>query len=83
MVGIDEGSSSITGFPGRKRIGAAWVRVHCRLDQDYTGNLRTVPPSGDAELSLRPTAICVRCGQTANYSQRTFESDERVAVGAG
>lgn len=25
----------------------------------------------------------MKCGQLANYSQRTFESEERVAVGVG
>src|SRR4030095_6616777 len=25
--------------------------------------------------------ICMKCGQPANYTQRTFESEERVAVG--
>ncbi len=27
-------------------------------------------------------AISMKCGQPANYSQRIFESEERVAVGA-
>ena len=36
-----------------------------------------------AEYITKTHAICVRCGQPANYSQRTFDSEERVAVGAG
>jgi len=26
-------------------------------------------------------AICLKCGQPTNYTQRTVESEERVAVG--
>ena len=35
-----------------------------------------------AEYITKTHAICMKCGQPANYSQRTFESEERVAVGA-
>ena len=36
-----------------------------------------------AEYITKTHAICMKCGQPANYSQRTFESEERSAVGAG
>src|SRR5919202_309827 len=55
------------------------------LDQDYTGRPFEPMPQllAIAEYITKTHAICVRCGQPANYSQRTFESEERVAVGAG
>jgi thymidine kinase len=55
------------------------------LDQDYTGKPFEPMPQllAIAEYITKTHAICVRCGQPANYSQRTFESEERVAVGAG
>lgn len=55
------------------------------LDQDYTGKPFGSMPQllAIAEYITKTHAICMRCGQTANYSQRTFESDELVAVGAG
>jgi thymidine kinase len=34
-----------------------------------------------AEYITKTHAICMKCGQPANYTQRTFESEERVAVG--
>ncbi|MBA3804849.1 MAG: thymidine kinase [Acidobacteria bacterium] len=55
------------------------------LDQDYTGKPFEPMPQllAIAEYITKTHAICMRCGQPANYSQRTFESEERVAVGAG
>ena len=54
------------------------------LDQDYTGKPFEPMPQllSVAEFITKTHAICVKCGATANYSQRTVESDERVEVGA-
>ncbi|MEP6847445.1 MAG: thymidine kinase [Acidobacteriota bacterium] len=54
------------------------------LDQDYTGKPFEPMPQllSVAEFITKTHAICVKCGSTANYSQRTVESDERVEVGA-
>ncbi|MDX6288728.1 MAG: thymidine kinase, partial [Blastocatellia bacterium] len=54
------------------------------LDQDYTGKPWEPMPQllAVAEYITKTHAICVKCGQPANYSQRIFESEERVAVGA-
>lgn len=54
------------------------------LDQDYMGKPFEPMPQllSIAEFITKTHAICVRCGATANYSQRTVESDERVEVGA-
>ena len=86
VVGIDEGQ-----FFNNELINVAnelaekGVRVIIAgLDQDYTGKPWEPMPQllAIAEYITKTHAICVKCGQPANYSQRTFESEERVAVGA-
>lgn len=54
------------------------------LDQDYTGKPFEPMPQllSIAEFITKTHAICVKCGATANYSQRTVESEARVEVGA-
>jgi thymidine kinase len=86
VVGIDEGQ-----FFGNDLIELAndlarrGIRVIIAgLDQDYTGRPWEPMPQllAVAEYITKTHAICMKCGQPANYSQRTFESEERVAVGA-
>jgi thymidine kinase len=86
VVGIDEGQ-----FFGNELVDVAndlarrGVRVIIAgLDQDYTGKPWEPMPQllAVAEYITKTHAICMKCGQPANYSQRTFESEERVAVGA-
>lgn len=54
------------------------------LDQDYTGRPFEPMPQllAVAEYITKTHAICVRCGQPANYSQRTIPVEGRVVVGA-
>ena len=87
VVGIDEGQ-----FFDSELVDVANELAHkglrvivAGLDQDYTGKPFGSMPQllAIAEYITKTHAICMRCGQTANYSQRTFESDELVAVGAG
>jgi thymidine kinase len=54
------------------------------LDQDYTGKPFEPMPQllSIAEFITKTHAICVKCGATANYSQRTVESEALVEVGA-
>jgi len=54
------------------------------LDQDYTGRPFEPMPQllSIAEFITKTHAICVKCGSTANYSQRTVASVARVEVGA-
>ena len=54
------------------------------LDQDYTGKPFEPMPQllSIAEFITKTHAICIKCGGTANYSQRTVESEARVEVGA-
>jgi thymidine kinase len=86
VVGIDEGQ-----FFDHELVNVAnelarrGVRVIIAgLDQDYTGKPWEPMPQllAIAEYITKTHAICMKCGQPANYSQRTFESEERVAVGA-
>ena len=55
------------------------------LDQDYTGRPFEPMPQllAVAEYITKTHAICVRCGQPANYSQRIVEVEGQVVVGAG
>ena len=54
------------------------------LDQDYTGKPFEPMPQllAVAEYITKTHAICVRCGQPANYSQRIVEVEGQVVVGA-
>ncbi len=86
VVGIDEGQFFDNGLINVvNELARRGLRVIVAgLDQDYTGKPWEPMPQllAIAEYITKTHAICVRCGQPANYSQRTFESEERVAVGA-
>jgi thymidine kinase len=87
VVGIDEGQffdkdlvEVVNTLAGRG------VRVIVAgLDQDYTGRPFDPMPQllAVAEYITKTHAICVRCGQPANYSQRIVEVEGQVVVGAG
>ena len=86
VVGIDEGQffdSALVAVVNE--LARRGIRVIVAgLDQDYTGKPWEPMPQllAIAEYITKTHAICMKCGQPANYSQRTFESEERVAVGA-
>lgn len=86
VVGIDEGqffdAAIIEAVNELARSGKRVIVAG--LDQDYTGKPFDPMPQllSVAEFITKTHAICVRCGATANYSQRTVESEERVEVGA-
>jgi len=86
VVGIDEGQFFDDELVNvANELAARGVRVIIAgLDQDYTGKPFEPMPQllAIAEYITKTHAICMKCGQPANYSQRTFESEERVAVGA-
>jgi thymidine kinase len=86
VVGIDEGQFFDNDLVDvATQLAGRGVRVIIAgLDQDYTGKPWEPMPQllAIAEYITKTHAICMKCGQPANYSQRTFESDERVAVGA-
>jgi len=86
VVGIDEGQFFDDDLVNvANELARRGVRVIIAgLDQDYTGKPFEPMPQllAIAEYITKTHAICMKCGQPANYSQRTFESEERVAVGA-
>jgi thymidine kinase len=86
VVGIDEGQFFDNDLIGvaNELAGRGMRVIIAGLDQDYTGKPFEPMPQllAIAEYITKTHAICVRCGQPANYSQRTFQSEERVAVGA-
>lgn len=85
VVGIDEGQFFDNQLVAvANQLAERGVRVIIAgLDQDYTGKPWEPMPQllAVAEYITKTHAICMRCGQPANYTQRTFESEERVAVG--
>jgi thymidine kinase len=86
VVGIDEGQffdmaivAAVTELANSgKRV------IVAGLDQDYLGRPFEPMPQllSIAEFITKTHAICVKCGNTANYSQRTSDSTIRVEVGA-
>jgi thymidine kinase len=86
VVGIDEGQFFDNALVDvATQLAKRGVRVIIAgLDQDYTGKPWEPMPQllAIAEYITKTHAICMKCGQPANYSQRIFESEERVAVGA-
>ncbi|HLE61498.1 MAG TPA: thymidine kinase [Pyrinomonadaceae bacterium] len=86
VVGIDEAQFFDNALVDvANQLAQRGVRVIIAgLDQDYTGKPWEPMPQllAIAEYITKTHAICMKCGQPANYSQRIFESEERVAVGA-
>jgi thymidine kinase len=87
VIGIDEGQFFDNELVDvATELAGRGVRVIIAgLDQDYTGKPWEPMPQllAIAEYITKTHAICMRCGQPANYTQRTFDSEERVAVGGG
>jgi thymidine kinase len=85
VVGIDEAQFFDNELVSiANELAERGVRVIVAgLDQDYTGKPWEPVPQllAIAEYITKTHAICMKCGQPANYTQRTFESEERVAVG--
>jgi thymidine kinase len=87
VVGIDEGQffdNDIVRVVND--LASRGIRVIVAgLDQDYTGRPFEPMPQllAVAEYITKTHAICVRCGQSANYSQRIVEVEGQVVVGAG
>ncbi|MCU1288978.1 MAG: tdk [Acidobacteria bacterium] len=86
VVGIDEGQffdmEIVNAVNELARSGKRVIIAG--LDQDYTGKPFEPMPQllSVAEFITKTHAICVKCGNTANYSQRTSDSTVRVEVGA-
>lgn len=86
VVGIDEGQFFDQGLVdvANSLAGSGKRVIIAGLDQDYRGLPFEPMPQllCIAEFITKTHAICVRCGNTANYSQRTQGSENRVEVGA-
>lgn len=86
VVGIDEGQFFDAELVSvANRLAGRGVRVIVAgLDQDYTGKPFGPMPEllAVAEYITKTHAICVRCGQPANYSQRIVQVEGQVVVGA-
>lgn len=86
VVGIDEGQFfDMEIVDAANELARSGKRVIIAgLDQDYLGRPFEPMPQllSVAEFITKTHAICVKCGNTANYSQRTSDSKERVEVGA-
>ena len=86
VVGIDEAQFFDNDLIDvANELAGRGVRVIIAgLDQDYTGRPFEPMPQllAVAEYITKTHAICVRCGQPANYSQRIVEAASRVVVGA-
>jgi thymidine kinase len=86
VIGIDEAQffdKDIIHVCGRLADMGKRVIV-AGLDQDYLGRPFEPMPQllAIAEYITKTLAICVRCGNPANRTQRLIQSDERVVVGA-
>jgi len=86
VIGIDEAQffdSEIVAVCNRLADMGKRVIV-AGLDQDYTGKPFDPMPEllAIAEYITKTLAICMRCGNPANHTQRLIESSERVIVGA-
>jgi thymidine kinase len=86
VVGIDEGQFFDNELVAvANELANRGLRVIIAgLDQDYTGRPFEPMPQllAIAEYITKTHAICVRCGQPANYSQRIVEVEGQVVVGA-
>ena len=86
VVGIDEGQFFDSHLVEvANTLAQRGVRVIIAgLDQDYTGQPFGPMPHllAIAEYITKTHAICVRCGQPANYSQRIVDVEGQVVVGA-
>lgn len=86
VVGVDEANfmgPSLVEVAGRLADSGKQVII-AGLDTDYLG--RPFAPIPDllaqAESITKTLAVCVRCGNPAKHTQRLYESDDLILVGA-
>ena len=86
VVGIDEGQFFDHELPAACNTLADRGKrvIVAGLDQDYLGRPFEPMPHllAIAEYITKTRAICVVCGDPANYTQRLVPSSDRVLVGA-
>lgn len=85
VVGIDEAQFFDNELiaVANELAGRGMRVIVAGLDTDYTAKPWEPMPQllAIAEYITKTHAICMKCGQAANYTQRTVKSEERVAVG--
>lgn len=85
VVGIDEAQFFDDQLPAVcERLALSGIRVIVAgLDMDYLGRPFGPIPHllASAEYITKLHAICMRCGNIANFSYRKTESDEKVLLG--
>jgi len=85
VVGIDEAQFFDSGLPDVcDQLAAQGIRVIVAgLDMDFKGKPFGPMPAllARAEYITKVHAICVRCGNLAQYSHRTVVSDKLVLLG--
>jgi thymidine kinase len=85
VVGIDEAQFFDAGLTGVcNRLANTGIRVIVAgLDMDYLGNPFGPMPSliATAEYVTKIHAICMNCGDLANYSRRIIRGDRLVVLG--
>ncbi len=86
VVGIDEGQFFDMGIVdvAEEMANQGKRVIIAGLDQDYRGKPFEPMPQllAVAEYITKTLAICVRCGNPADRTQRTTAAHERVLVGA-
>jgi thymidine kinase len=86
VIGIDEVQFLDDGIVGvcNKLANMGKRVIVAGLDKDYMARpFEPVPQLlAIAEYITKALAICVRCGNPANYTQRLIDSSERIVVGA-
>ena len=86
VVGIDEAQFFDMGLPRVcEQLAAQGVRiVAAGLDMDFQGRPFGPMPQllAMAEFVTKVHAICVRCGELANFSHRTKANDRLILLGA-
>ncbi|MBS4013591.1 MAG: thymidine kinase [Bacteroidetes bacterium] len=85
VVGIDEAQFFDSELPNVcKQLANQGIRVIVAgLDMDFKGNPFGPMPAllANAEYITKVHAICVRCGNLANYSYRKIASEKLVVLG--
>lgn len=85
VVGIDEAQFFDTELPAVcNQLANSGIRVIVAgLDMDFTGKPFGPIPSllASAEYVTKVHAICIRCGNLAQYSHRIVEGDKLVVLG--
>jgi thymidine kinase len=86
VVGIDEGQFFDDGLVAvvDALAGSGRQVIVAGLDLDYLGRpFEPIPTlAARAEYVTKTLAVCVRCGEPANFTQRTISTNDLVVLGA-